>query len=148
MISEYIDRLQNWRRAYGDKSVLSVSITYVFCKYLEETTERLKETEEERKQREDDDLAYCEAPLPPIDYEDADLLQDVWRAMPDFIEYMPVKKFIKVLTFGTTRDYDNMRKRSRVNPVHEAEWRDRQLKLFFDRVSTESSIRKQLKGYK
>ena len=68
--------------------------------------------------------------------------------MPDFIEYMPVKKFIKVLTFGTTRDYDNMRKRSRVNPVHEAEWRDRQLKLFFDRVSTESSIRKQLKGYK
>ncbi|MBS4847091.1 MAG: hypothetical protein KH037_10490 [Burkholderiales bacterium] len=145
MISDFIARLYNWRRAYGDKSTLSVSITYVFCKYLEETTERLRETDEQRRHRENSELAYREPPLPPIDYEDADLLQDVWRAMPDFIENKPVKKFIKVFTFGTKRDYDNMRWRSRISPQDEANWRNKQIALFFDRVSTEQAIRKQLK---
>lgn len=142
--TSFLARLENWRRAYMDKSDRSVSITFVFCQYLKATTERLHETEEERKKREEEELRYREDPPEPIDYKDAELLNDVWRSMPDFIENRPVKKFIKIFTFGTYQEYEKMRRRAHINRSYEAEWRSKNIKLFFTRAINEQEIRQKL----
>ena len=145
--TNFLARLENWRRAYMDKFDRSVSITFVFCQYLKATTERLHETEEERKKREEDELRYREDPPEPIDFKDADLFNDVWRSMPDYLQYLPVKKFIKIFVFGTYREYERMRQHAHISKgAKEIHWRSKILKIFKERVELESDIRKQLTG--
>lgn len=148
MIDEaFYKRLDNWRRAYGDRRTNSVSITYVFCQYLKATIDRLPETEEDRISREKKELAYKDDPalLPAIDQKDADFINSVWQKMPDHIEYFPVKKAIKILVFGTYWDYEKFRRTKRISNKEELHWREFFLRKFKERIETEENITRQLK---
>lgn len=143
-ISHFLVRLDNWRRVYGDKRTHWTSPTYTACKYAEAMCDRLHETEEEREKREKEELEYREPVPPSPDYKDAELLQDVWAMMPDFIEYVPVKKNIKVFVFGTPRELEKRRQKA---GAYTAEgfvtWRNQFIKLFFERAEREAEIREQ-----
>lgn len=146
-ISHFLVRLDNWRRVYGDKRTHWTSPTYTACKYAEAMCNRLPETEEQRLQREKEELEYREPVPPSPDYKDAELLQDVWATMPDYIEYVPVKKNIKVFVFGTPRELERVLRKSRVDGTREfLDWREKNLKAFFERVEREAEIREQFCG--
>ena len=138
-------RLTNWRRVYADHPSRWISPTEIYCRYARANCRRSRETPEEKARREGLELLYREKPLPAPDYEDAHLLNDVWASMPDYIENIPVKKNIKAFVFGTQSQLDNIMRKCGVRyGVDFVEWRDRFVRLFFERVSHEEEIRRQL----
>lgn len=141
--SQLLSRLANWRRVYGDKLGRTVSPTYTFCRYAEAFIDRMKETEEEKRQREEDELRYREPLQPAPDYDDAELLQDVWSRMPDWIEGIPVKKNIKIFVFGTVRQLDNLVRKAGTPSSEYLKWRNQFIRMFFERVEREEELRKE-----
>lgn len=128
-------RLANWRRVYGDKSARWVSPTDTFCRYAKIYFDRAKETEEEKFWREVSELRYREPKAPAPDYEDAERLQNAWKALPDMIDGMPVKRCVKVFVFGSRREYEHFCRKQRVRPSEELEWRIKFLKAFKGRAA-------------
>lgn len=142
--SQLLSRLANWRRVYGDKLGRAVSPTYIFCRYAEAFIERLEETEEEKRQREEDELRYREPLRPAPDYDDAELLQDVWSRMPDWIEGIPIKKNIKIFVFGTARELEKRAYKAGANRGEDfVRWRNEFIRMFFERVEKEEELRKE-----
>ena len=127
-------RLANWRRVYGDKSARWVSPTDTFCRYAKIYFERAKETEEEKFWREVSELRYREPKVPAPDYEDAERLQNAWKALPDTIDGVPVKRCVKVFVFGSRREFERLKRYAKVTAQTEDEWRTKFLKAFKDRV--------------
>ncbi|WP_282163933.1 hypothetical protein [Turicimonas muris] len=145
--SQLLSRLANWRRVYGDKSGRMISPTYVFCRYAEAFIDRMKETEEEKRQREEDELRYRELPQPAPDYDDAELLQEVWSRVPDWIEGIPVKKNIKIFVFGTARELEKRAYKAGASRGEDfVRWRDEFIRIFFERVEREEELRKEFGG--
>lgn len=145
MIEEsFLERLTNWRRVYGDRRILRHSSTFDICQYLRAFADRLPETDEEQYWREAEELRNREPPQPAPDYRDADFLQTVWARMPEMIEYVPVKKNIKIFVFGTEYDYIALKRRARIRRDHEKSWREFCIESFQKRVYYEQDIRKQL----
>lgn len=143
--SQLLSRLANWRRVYGDKLGRTVSPTYIFCRYAEAFIDRMKETEEEKRQREEDELRYRELHQPAPDYDDAELLQDVWSRMPDWIEGTPAKKNIKIFVFGTARELEKRAYKARASRGEDfVRWRNEFIRIFFERVEREEELRKEL----
>lgn len=146
MVNEehFLARLANWRRVYGDRPGKWVSPTFVFCRYAEAFIDRQKETDEEREKREAAELMYRDSPQPPPDYEDAELLQEVWAKMPDWIEGVPAKKNIKVFTFGTDRELEKRAYKAGVSRGEDfVRWRNQFIRMFFERVEREAELKKQ-----
>lgn len=142
--SQLLSRLANWRRVYGDKLGRTVSPTYTFCRYAEAFIDRMKETEEEKRQREEDELRYRELPQPAPDYDDAELLQEVWSRMPDWIEGTPAKKNIKIFVFGTARELEKRAYKTGASRGEDfVRWRDEFIRIFFERVEREEELRKE-----
>lgn len=137
-------RLENWRRVYGDKSSRMVSPTYIFCRYAKAYFNRAKENEEERRQREEDELLYRSPLQPAPDYGDAELLQTTWSRMPDWIEGVPAKKNIKIFVFGTARQFDNLVRKAGIPSSRYLQWRNQFIRMFFERVEREEDLRKEL----
>lgn len=127
-------RLANWRRVYGDKAARWVSPTDVFCRYAKIYFDRAKETEEEKFWREVSELRYREPKAPAPDYEDAERLQNAWKALPDMIDGMPVKRCVKAFVFGSRREFERLKRKYRISRREEDEWRTKFLKAFKDRV--------------
>lgn len=145
MIDEsFLERLSNWRRVYGDRQVYRRSSTFDICQYLRAYADRQPETDEEKYWREADELRYREPQQPSPDYKDADFLQTVWARMPEMIEYVPVKKNIKIFVFGTEYDYIALKRRARIRRDQEKSWREFCIESFQKRVYYEQDIRKQL----
>lgn len=128
------DRLLNWRRAFGDHGGSYLSSTLVFCQYARANMKRKKETDSQRYWRELEELRQIEEALPPVDMQDANLLNDVWSRMPERFESVPVKKVIKTYVFGSWREFRALRKHSNVRRSDEKEWLLRILRYFFERV--------------
>ncbi|WP_281523935.1 hypothetical protein [Turicimonas muris] len=142
--SQLLSRLANWRRVYGDKLGRTVSPTYTFCRYAEAFIDRMKETEEEKRQREEDELRYREPLQPAPDYDDAELLQEVWSRMPDWIEGTPAKKNIKIFVFGTARELEKRAYKAGASRGEDfVRWRDEFIRIFFERVEREEELRKE-----
>lgn len=98
-------RLDNWRRVYGDRRRQGVSITEICCRYARANINRRRETPEERAVREREELQYREPVLPPPDFRDANILQSVWMWLPEKIDEVPVKSIVKLMAFGTGKQY-------------------------------------------
>lgn len=142
--SQLLSRLTNWRRVYGDRPGKWVSPTFVFCRYAQTYFDRMKETDEEREKREAQELMYREPLQPAPDYADAELLQEVWAKMPDWIEGVPAKKNIKVFTFGTDRELEKRAFKAGVRKGEDfVRWRNQFIRMFFERVEREAELKKQ-----
>lgn len=125
-------RLDNWRRVYGDRRRQGVSITEICCRYARANIKRRRETPEEREAREREELQYREPVLPPPDFRDANILQSVWMWLPDRIDGVPVKAIIKILAFGSYREYKATRRKFG-NKLW-SDYVERSLKRFYEKI--------------
>lgn len=135
------ERLLNWRRAFGDHGGSYLSSTLVFCQYARANMKRKKETDSQRYWRELEELKQIEDVLPPVDMQDANLLNDVWSRMPERFEYVPVKKVIKIYVFGGWREFRHLKNKYGIRRDQERDWLLRCLRYFFERVEREQSMR-------
>ena len=136
-------RLANWRRVYGDRPSRWISPTDAFCRYAKTYFDRAKESEEERREREEDELLYRGPLRPAPDYGDAELLQTTWSRMPDWIEGVPAKKNIKIFVFGTARQFDNLVRKAGIPSSRYLQWRNQFIRIFFERVQREEELKKE-----
>lgn len=74
LIADLRPRLDNWRRAYRDKVVKNISITYAVQKALELTRDKTDFSEDYTEDDGNSGLRACE-----IDMKDADFLNFVWQ---------------------------------------------------------------------
>lgn len=128
----FYDRLNNWRRVYGDKPTRCISPTYVFCRYAQAYFDRLPETEEERYWRELSESSNREKTMPAPDYEDAKHLNDIWCSLPDKINGLPVKKVVKLFVFGRNWEYERLCRKLRISSGEERHWREKIFRIFAD----------------
>lgn len=135
------ERLLNWRRCFGDHGGSYLSSTLVFCQYARANMKRKKETDSQRYWRELEELRQIEDALPPVDIQDANLLNDVWSRMPERFGYVPVKKVIKTYVFGSWREFRHLKNCYGIRRDQEREWLLRCLRYFFERVEREQSTR-------
>lgn len=131
-------RLENWRRVYGDKSSRMVSPTYIFCRYAKAYFKRANETDEEKYWRELNEIKARDPIQPAPDYADAERLNEAWKALPDTIDGMPVKRCVKVFVFGSLREYEHFCRKQKVRPSEESEWRIKFLKNFLREIEKKS----------
>ena len=125
-------RLSNWRRVYGDRRRQGVSITEICCRYARANIKRRRETPEEREAREREELQYREPVLPPPDFRDANILQSVWMWLPEKINEVPVKSIVKLLAFGTWKEYRNHLRSLGAKRMDR--FIDFSLRVFFERI--------------
>ncbi len=128
--THFYERLANWRRVYGDKPTYWRSPTHTACQYARAFFTRLRETEEEKYWRELNEIKARDPIQPAPDYADAELLQQAWRAMPERIDGVPVKRAVQKFVFGTNREYEHFCRKQRVRPSEELEWRRKFLAEF------------------
>lgn len=126
-------RLNNWRRVYGDHRSQGISITEICCRYARENIRRSKETDEERREREREELENKRPIIPRPDFKDAHILQSVWISLPENESPVPVKAIIRLFTFGTRKEFKQYRRRFGSKMLFD--YFDRSLRLFFYRVS-------------
>ncbi|MVX56779.1 hypothetical protein [Parasutterella muris] len=125
-------RLSNWRRVYGDRRRQGVSITEICCRYARANIKRRRETPEEREAREREELQYRDPVLPPPDFRDANVLQSVWMWLPEKINEVPVKSIVKLLAFGTWKEYRNHLRSLGAKRMDR--FIDFSLRVFFERI--------------
>lgn len=142
-LEAFNERLINWRRVYGDSSSHWRSPTLIFCQYAQTTMERKRETESERYWRDVGELAAREKELPPLDYKDADLLNDVWARMPEIYCTLPIKIIVREYVFSSYANFNRLLGSFKIYGEQRIQWIRRCLKEFKNRVDREERLRRE-----
>ena len=139
-LEAFLLRLNNWRRVFSDRTNSYKSPTLVFIEYAKAHMQRKRETDSQKYWREMEELKAIDDALPPPDVQDANLLNEVWSSMPDLYEQVPVKKVIKTYTFGSWREFEQLRYRLGIHRSEEKAWVQSCIRLFFVRVRREEHL--------
>lgn len=141
-----IARLVNWFRAYRDKPIQNVSITFIFCRYCLETMKRAKETDGERRKREEREIEEkrLRSQFPPPDYKDARILQQAWEQLPLRHGAIPLKSLVKTMVFGNADEGKKLRNHYRINKEMSYQMTRTVFKLFFEKVDSVERKQKSL----